>query len=693
MDSPIASLGHLSEDAHMSGHVDSYRRANRYGGWFPEILIVVGVIATVLDAGAMVVLHRVEDPLWTTAGAALLAGAIIVRWARPELPASAWFVVGSATGPMITLGEAATTELVGRGSSSTLVAWVTLIDFELGAIGTLGTAYLIGLFPDGRPDRPWQHWVQFVATLTLPLPLLVVASSDRVPISYYLELPAVSNPLHVFPGSLSYDTGQNVLGAGSLILLGAVVLLLLRYRAASTSVRRRIRWLLPPLILGVVGIGTNLLLRDSGRFLAWVSLIAFTAAMAAGSTMGILQPARFDADRVLRRVLVYGVLWLFIAGAYATTAALVGVAAGQYLSIGWAVAIALLAAVAFQPIRTQMERWADRWVFGPRAEPAEVIVRLGSTLAETFDLTGLLPRMTEALEEGLGLEWARVRLRDQASDPRQPAEVSVPIVLDAEQIGVVECGPKRFGAWTDADRAVVNTFSRQAALAVHNVRLTERLAAHVDELAASRIRLVQAQERERRAIERDIHDGVQQDLVALIGLAGQLRAEPVNGATIETDLSILHTGLNRVLGEVRDLARGIHPSLLTDRGLLVAVEALTARHPVSVDLRADPSIRDERFAEEAEAACYFTVAEALANSLKHARASSVEVTLARWNGSLRVTVADDGVGFDAGAAEASDRPPLSTLRDRVAALDGTLTVSSEPGSGTLVSAEIAMPRR
>lgn len=688
--SHIAPLGHLSEHAGMNRIGVSPAVRDRYAGWAPEVLLVLGLAATIAELAALVIFRNIQDPLWSTAGIALLVASVVVRWQRPDLPASAWFALGSATGPLIGLTETATIELVERDTAPTVVAWLTLVGFELGAVGILGTAYLIGLFPDGRAEKRWHRWAMRAVWPTLLVPPFVVLASARVPISSYLELPAVPNSLHVLPGSLSYDAGLGIAGVGAMALPASAIVLVVRYRQALPAVQERIRWLLLPVVLVAIGFTTNVLLGESARIVTWISLLIFTVSLAVGGTFGILQPARIDVDRMLRRVLVYGVLWLLIAGAYAATAAVVGVTAGQYLPVGWAVAIALFAAVAFQPARTRLERLADRWVFGRRTDPAEVIAQLGSTLAETFDLASLLPRMTAALEDGLGLTWARVRLHDQPEDPAKPAAVAVPIVLDGEQIGVVECGPKQSGSWTDEDQAVVTTFARQAALAVHNVRLTERLAGHVDELAASRTRLVRAQERERRTIERNIHDGVQQDLVALIGLAGQLQVAPGGAPAIEADLSTLQTGLTRVLGEVRDLASGIHPSLLTDQGLLAAVEALTARHPVAVDLRADPSIRDERFAEDAEAACYFTVAEALANSLKHARARSVEVTLARRNGSLLVTVSDDGVGFDAAEVTVPGRPPLSTLRDRLAALDGTLTVASEPGSGTTVAAEVAM---
>ncbi len=257
-----------------------------------------------------------------------------------------------------------------------------------------------------------------------------------------------------------------------------------------------------------------------------------------GSTVAPVPAApALDVDRVLRRTLVYGVLWTTITGVYVAAGSAVGVAAGNRLSIGWAVTLTVVATLAFQPARSWLQGLADRWVFGTRSDPAHVIARLGNTLAETYDLETLLPRMAATVRNGLGLEWARVTLTgadpgigarphdrsDNRGDGPDDAVLVVPIVLDGESLGMVECGPRTVGKLSEQDEAVVATLAQQAALAVRNVRLTEELARQADRLAASRTRLVRAQEAERRRIERNIHDGVQQELVALISQAGRVQ--------------------------------------------------------------------------------------------------------------------------------------------------------------------------
>jgi signal transduction histidine kinase len=357
--------------------------------------------------------------------------------------------------------------------------------------------------------------------------------------------------------------------------------------------------------------------------------------------------------------------------------------------VGWAITLTAVATLALQPVRAWLQRIADRWVFGTKTDPTRVIARLGATLEDTYELESLLPFMATALEDGLGLEWARVVL--EPSDPvdEQFPALTVPIVLHDERLGVVECGPKTSGELTDEDKAVVATLARQAALAVRNVRLTTQLSEQAAELAGSRARLVRAEEAERRRMERNIHDGVQQDLVALIGQAGRVRTrlerEP---EAVAEELATLQSGLERVLGDLRELASGIHPSLLRDRGLLAAVEALAARNPVPVLVRADLSLRSLGLAEEIEGAGYYTVAESLANSLKHADASQVEVTLSRSNGSLQISIHDDGKGFEEGALHGHG---LVNLSERLAALGGRLDVTSGAGIGTTVFATLALP--
>ena len=208
--------------------------------------------------------------------------------------------------------------------------------------------------------------------------------------------------------------------------------------------------------------------------------------------------------------------------------------------------------------------------------------------------------------------------------------------------------------------------------------------ARLEELRASRQRLVAAQDAERRRLERNIHDGAQQQLVALavkVRLARQL-AERDQGKA-EDLLQQAEREVTEALEDLRDLARGIYPPLLADRGLVAALQAQARKSPVPVRLEA---VSVDRYPQEAEAAVYFCVLEALQNVAKYAGAGSVRVEIAGDGGGLRFSVTDDGAGFDPDTARSGSG--LQGMADRLAALGGSFDVRSAPGRGTSVEGRL-----
>jgi signal transduction histidine kinase len=197
------------------------------------------------------------------------------------------------------------------------------------------------------------------------------------------------------------------------------------------------------------------------------------------------------------------------------------------------------------------------------------------------------------------------------------------------------------------------------------------------------VRLVAAADRERRRLERDLHDGPQQRLVSLSVRLRLLASRVAPGSEAERLLADARNELAASLQELRDLARGIHPAILSDRGLLEALEAMTARTPLPIDLQVEPG---RRAPEPVELAAYYLVSEALANTLKHSHATSVGVSVARRGRQLVVEVADDG----AGGADPVTGSGLRGLTDRIEALGGRLELSSPPGAGTTLRAEIPL---
>ena len=252
-------------------------------------------------------------------------------------------------------------------------------------------------------------------------------------------------------------------------------------------------------------------------------------------------------------------------------------------------------------------------------------------------------------------------------------------------VTVVERGGRRVAALvhdpaSGEDRHVLAAVSSAAGLALENQWLAAQVAAQLAEVRASRTRILAATDAERRRVERDLHDGAQQRLVAvLVGLrVAEARLREASDSAHAALVAQSAEGLEAALRELRGLARGIHPAVLTEAGLAAAVEALVQRCPLAIDLSLAPV---PRLAASVEMAAYFVVAEALTNVLRHAHAMHVEIVIRHGEDRLTVIVTDDGNG----SARLRDGTGLLGLRDRVRALDGDLTVASTPGSGTIVA--------
>ncbi len=251
--------------------------------------------------------------------------------------------------------------------------------------------------------------------------------------------------------------------------------------------------------------------------------------------------------------------------------------------------------------------------------------------------------------------------------------------LEHDNTWTTKSGRRLSVAWTCTPLPVMD---ERTLFLVTGLDITERKRVS-EELRASRARLVRAEEMARRTLERNLHDGAQQRLVALSVSLRLLesRMEGDRDAALAL-LSGAQAELVQALGELRELARGIHPAVLTDRGLRAALETLAGRTPVPVELIAP----DERLVADVEAAAYYVVAESLTNVAKYARATSARVCVQPQDGVLVVTVSDDGVG----GADPVNGSGLRGLVDRVAVLDGTLSVDSPTGKGTSIRAEIPL---
>jgi signal transduction histidine kinase len=309
------------------------------------------------------------------------------------------------------------------------------------------------------------------------------------------------------------------------------------------------------------------------------------------------------------------------------------------------------------------------------------------------------------VRQGLGLHWARVvldppgsaPLAGQAGDTERtdaPA-LAVPLIQAGVVLGRIECGPRRDGPLLAEDRTLLGHLAGQVATAVRNLYLAAELANRLDvirrqaaELTRSRARLARAQDTERQRIQRDLHDGVQQDLVVSIAKLAMARERLRRGDPRASEaLEELQRDLGALLAGLREFAHSIHPAVLADQGLLDALEGHAGRLPVEVVIEAETSLRGVRYAPHVETAAWYLLSEALTNAVKHSGAGRVTVGLAQPDGRLVVEVRDDGRGFDQAAARGLG---LSGLADRMSVVHGTFAVTSGPGLGTTLRGEIPL---
>jgi len=569
--------------------------------------------------------------------------------------------------------------------SSWWVPWLNLVgQFATVLAVTLG-GVLFGSYPDGVVERPWQRRVLAAlwAQLALP-PLLLLTVPHLVADQFLLEAaPPVPSPLFVEALAGLGAPVQAVMSSYLGAIVGVVVLLV-RFVRVDGRQRRRMRLMVYTATAAmVITILTGVLpLGSPALKVVYALAVPLMAAVPLSIVVGVLQHRLYDIDVTVRRSVVYAALVVGIAGVYVVLTAAPGLAFGAQIPVEAAVLVTVVAALAFQPLRRRLERWADRRVFGARVDRYRLLTTFGSELEQTEEFGRLLPRLAYTVARGLDASWVRVALPGAdavVGEPTGPAD----LIVTLPAAGWIECGPKP-GGYDDGDRELLTTLVAQASTAIENVALTAQLAERLEELRASRARIVAAADAERRRIERDLHDGVQQHVVALLTKIRLARNAVGRGEDVTAQLAAVQTDAADLMADLRELAHGIHPPVLSDRGLVEAIETRADRMPVPVATRADPELRERRFAADVEAAAYYVVCEALTNVVKHADASTAAVELSTADGRLTVLVRDDGSG---GAADGGGQG-LTNLRDRVEALGGRLRVEGSAGSGSAVAAEL-----
>jgi signal transduction histidine kinase len=444
------------------------------------------------------------------------------------------------------------------------------------------------------------------------------------------------------------------------------------------------------------------------------------AALAVAIGVAILRYRLYDIDVVINKTVVYASLAVFIGAVYVAVVVGLGTLLGSQGEPNAALSIfaTAIVAIAFQPVRERVQRFANRLVYGQRATPYEVLARFSETVA-TLGADELLAHTAATLRDATGALGACVWLRSGAELttaaaappetlpdlgpaglvdgglPELPGDGSAAIVHQEELLGALTITKAKGDPLTPRDRQVLAALASQAGEVVRNASLTaalqarlEQLTAQAEELRRSRQRIVAAEDDERRSLERNIHDGAQQHLVALavkLKLARTLAARAPDKAKVV--VTQLRAQVDDTVAALRELASGIYPSVLEARGIVAALEAQTQSVPVPVTIEGDGL---GRYPIESEATAYFCCLEALQNVAKYAWASHARVSLAERDGELGFSVRDDGRGFD------PDTTPfgsgLRNIADRVGAAQGTVTVESAPGAGTTVTGRIPATR-
>ncbi len=682
-------------------------------------LALAGVTLTLLARRELIPADGLSN-LACAVGAVLYAtlGALIVRRA-PNLIGWLLQAIGLGVALLSAAGAYAVAGIATYPGSLPSPAVVGAIGEWAFVVTASSMAFMLFFFPTGTlPSARWR-----------PILAIGIASAALSSIGFLvhprpLALPAPGGALRV-PNPLGIESLRGFVSTALVVIVWVATLsigaafaaLVVRYRSGDLVLRQQIKWVAfvaaLALIANVIATGSLVACScDSSpiatvMYAATVALVFF--GMPTALAIAVMRYRLYDIDVIINRAVVYGLLATALTAVYvgivAGIGALVGRHGGSFLTVAAAVVVALL----FQPLRERARRFANRVVYGDRATPYQVLSDFAERMGGTYALDDVLHRTAAILAQGTNATrvdvWLRVgsELRPAAAWPpgvdghtpvRLGQDDALPDLGDAARAVAVRHGEELLGAlvvekprndpFTSTEDELLRDLASQAGLVLRNVRLTAELQATIDELRASRRRLVAAQDEERRRIERNIHDGAQQQLVALSVQLGLLERSADDPARVRETVVRLRDGLGGALDDLRDLARGIYPPLLADKGLAAALEAQGRKATVPTRIEADGI---GRYPRDVETAVYFCALEAMQNVAKYARATRTIVRLADRDGRLAFEVEDDGRGFD--PAETTRGTGLQGMLDRLDAIGGLLEIRSSPGRGTVVRGEVA----
>jgi signal transduction histidine kinase len=683
---------------------------------------------TVLPSGIWPPIYAVVLPLFTLSFA--LVGSLIVSRHSKNVIGWLCLAIALVTSTYALIVRYSLVAEFNTAASLPGGLWTTwVVQWGWIPLDSLLFVFLPALFPTGKlASRRWR----VIIWLAIPAAGVTMLAAALYPVmSLWTAGPscvwssAIPGPCYRYNNPFPLTLSTSVLdivfrlsgGLQSVTILLATLSLVARYRRGSREIRAQLKWLttaggllfLSSASLFVLGTMAHLTVPA-----AWLIAIATIILLPFAIAFAILKHRLYDIDIVINKTLLFGAMAAFITAVYVGIVVGIGdlVGTGGRPNLGLSILATALVAVAFQPVRERVQRVANRLVYGKRASPYEVLSQFSQRVADVYSSEDVLPQMASVVGEGTGASRADVwiRLGDAIAPaaswpmgggpPPPPVEIIgplptsvpgvsriVPVQHQGELLGAVSINKRPGETLTPVEEKLLADLAAQAGLVLRNVHLTTELQTRLTEISrqavelrASRQRIVAAQDAERRRLERNIHDGAQQNLVALavkLRLATNLAKRDPERA--RDSVKALEDESDQALATLRALARGIYPPLLREQGLVAAVRAESEKMAVPAKVAAEDV---DRYSPDVEAAVYFVCLEALQNVTKHAKASHVQITLRSRQTALSFDIADDGTGFD--VTKDAKGSGLRNMTDRIDAMGGRLEIRSA-AQGTTVS--------
>ena len=571
---------------------------------------------------------------------------------------------------------------------------------------SLLVTFLLLLFPDGRLlSRRWR-----------PVAWLACAGIGLVVVGAAGGAAALSGPELVSEDASNTPAiATFVVASGACFVLLAAVAsvasLVLRFRRSQGEERLQLKWFALAGAFGFMSVAVQFLPAFEPSLWGDLLLGAGLLFIPVAAGIAILKHRLYDIDVVINKTVVFGALGFFISAVYITIVVGVGTIAGAAGKPNLTLSIAATAvvAVAFQPMRERVQRFANRLVYGERATPYEVLTRFSKSMATVVSVEDILPEIARHTAQGLGARRVRATVRlpagertasyPQGATSQGHVTETIPVTFQDAQVGEITITKGPSESLTAQERKLLEQLAAHSGVVLHNYTLAfelrqrlEELALQAEDLESSRARLVSVTDTSRRAIEQAIRQGVESRLIVirreLQAAERVMKIDPSNAASL---LDWLAAQTTETLEALRDLARGIYPPLLADKGLIVALEAHIRKIGLGTSMRIDEGLASKRFERAIEATGYFCIREALDNAARHAAGAPVRASIEDHGDHLTFSVADEGPGFDRNAV--SFGQGLQSMADRLAAAGGELKVRSSPGRGTMVTGSLPLVRQ